>query len=84
LNSQFGGNPEHQQLLAEWLIERDVEEVVIESTAQYWKPVWGHWNGSGNRDAKREKLRDRCRERYIWHKPSTAAVIATVHGCRPS
>jgi transposase len=27
-------------LLAEWLIERDVEEVVMESTAQYWKPVW--------------------------------------------
>jgi transposase len=33
--------------LAEWLIEQQVEEVVMESTAQYWKPVWGaleqHW-----------------------------------------
>jgi transposase len=26
--------------LAEWLIERQVQEVVMESTAQYWKPVW--------------------------------------------
>jgi hypothetical protein len=26
--------------LAEWLRERDVEEVVMESTAQYWRPVW--------------------------------------------
>jgi transposase len=26
--------------LAEWLIEQEVEEVVMESTAQYWKPVW--------------------------------------------
>jgi transposase len=26
--------------LAEWLVEREVEEVVMESTAQYWRPVW--------------------------------------------
>jgi transposase len=38
---QYGSNPEHLQLLAKWLIEREVEEAVMESTAQYWKPVWG-------------------------------------------
>jgi transposase len=37
----FGSNPEHLRRLAEWLIEQQVEEVVMESTAQYWKPVWG-------------------------------------------
>jgi transposase len=26
--------------LADWLLECDVEEVVMESTAQYWRPVW--------------------------------------------
>ena len=26
--------------LAQWLIQHEVEEVVMESTAQYWKPVW--------------------------------------------
>src|ERR1700740_2601392 len=36
----YGGNPEQLQLLAEWLIEQQVEEVVMESTAQYWKPLW--------------------------------------------
>ena len=36
-----GSNPEQLQLLAEWLIQQQVEEVVMESTAQYWKPVWG-------------------------------------------
>jgi transposase len=36
----FGGNPEQLQRLAEWLIEQGVEEVVMESTAQYWKPLW--------------------------------------------
>jgi transposase len=36
----FGSNPEQLQRLAEWLIEQRVEEVVMESTAQYWKPPW--------------------------------------------
>jgi transposase len=38
---RFGSNPEHLRLLAEWLLEQQVEEVVMESTAQYWQPVWG-------------------------------------------
>jgi len=38
---QFGSTPEYLQLLAEWLVEQGVEEVVMESTAQYWQPVWG-------------------------------------------
>ena len=36
----YGSNPEHLRLLAEWLIAQHVEEVVMESTAQYWKPPW--------------------------------------------
>jgi transposase len=36
----YGSNPEQLQLLGEWLIEQQVEEVVMESSAQYWKPVW--------------------------------------------
>ena len=43
----YGSNPEKLQELAEWLIEQHVEEVVMESTAQYWKPLWsaleGYW-----------------------------------------
>ena len=38
---QFGSNPAQLRLLADWLLEQQVEEVVMESTAQYWKPVWG-------------------------------------------
>lgn len=37
----FGSNPEQLRLLSEWLSEQQVEEIVMESTAQYWKPVWG-------------------------------------------
>src|SRR3989449_4937958 len=38
---QYGSNPAQLRLLADWLLEQQVEEVVMESTAQYWKPVWG-------------------------------------------
>src|SRR5437762_6634486 len=31
---------EQLRLLAGWLLEQEAEEVVMESTAQYWKPVW--------------------------------------------
>ena len=37
----YGSNPEQLQLLCAWLVEQQVEEVVMESTSQYWKPVWG-------------------------------------------
>ena len=44
---QVGTSPSQLQALAEWFAERDVEEVVMESTAQYWRPVWEalerHW-----------------------------------------
>ena len=36
-----GSSPEQLRALSQWLIEQEVEEVVMESTAQYWKPVWG-------------------------------------------
>jgi transposase len=38
---QFGSSPVQLRLLAAWLLEQQVEEVVMESTSQYWKPVWG-------------------------------------------
>src|SRR5438477_5904578 len=37
----FGSSPDQLRSLAAWLLEQQVEEVVMESTAQYWKPVWG-------------------------------------------
>jgi transposase len=52
----FGTTPDELMRLAEWLIEQKVQEVVMESTAQYWRPVWNtlerYWsspsrNGAG-------------------------------------
>jgi transposase len=36
----IGTTPDQLRALAEWLLEHEVEEVVMESTAQYWRPVW--------------------------------------------
>jgi transposase len=38
---KFGAVASEFELLAQWFIQQEVEEVVMESTAQYWKPVWG-------------------------------------------
>ena len=37
---KFATMPEQLRGLAAWLAVQQVEEVVMESTAQYWKPVW--------------------------------------------
>ena len=52
---KVGTSPAELRTLANWLVEREVEEVVMESTAQYWRPVWEalelHWRPqSRNRD----------------------------------
>src|SRR6516225_8098896 len=43
----FGSTPTQLRRLADWLSERQVDEVVMESTAPYWRPVWAalerHW-----------------------------------------
>jgi transposase len=38
---RLGSHPEQLQLLSQGLIEQPVEEVGMESTAQYWQPVGG-------------------------------------------
>jgi hypothetical protein len=37
---QSGCSPDQLRSLAEWMVGMEVQEVVMESTAQYWKPVW--------------------------------------------
>ena len=37
---RYGSTPRQLRDLSEWLLAQQVEEVVMESTAQYWKPVW--------------------------------------------
>jgi transposase len=37
---QFSTSPDQLRALTEWLVEQKIQEVVMESTAQYWRPVW--------------------------------------------
>jgi transposase len=37
---KIGTGPAQLRALAAWLVAHDVAEVVMESTAQYWRPVW--------------------------------------------
>ena len=38
---KFGATLGELHVLAQWLDQQGVEEVVMESTAQYWRPLWG-------------------------------------------
>lgn len=37
---RFGTTASEREHLAGWLRDRGVEQIVMESTAQYWKPIW--------------------------------------------
>jgi transposase len=37
---KFGSGPSELRHLAAWLLAHEVNQVVMESTAQYWRPVW--------------------------------------------
>jgi transposase len=55
-----GTSPDQLRGLAEWLVEREVEDVVMESTAQYWRPVWEtlerYWTPHRRGRAEAERL----------------------------
>src|SRR6478735_9928704 len=53
----FGSNPEQLRSLAAWLLEQEAEEVVMESTTQYWKPVWEPLERYWSRYARSERRR---------------------------
>jgi transposase len=42
---KFGTGATELVQLSAWLAEQGVQEVVMESTAQYWKPVWQQLEG---------------------------------------
>src|SRR6266849_3677491 len=69
----FGSSPEQLRSLAAWLLEQEAEEVVMESTAQYWKPVWGalerYWKPVN------EKAQGGGPERCIWLKRNRTADL---------
>jgi hypothetical protein len=68
-----GTTPSDLRDLAAWLVAHEVEEVVMESTAQYWRPVWEAWSNTGGSSAARAPLRRACRARSISRKRNRIA-----------
>ena len=85
---KVGTSPADLRALADWLVEREVDEVVMESTAQYWRPVWEalelHWRPKRRtRDGREPAVRDA--------PPRTSAIESRrrrseegLSGCRTS
>jgi len=69
-----GTSPEQLRALAAWLVGGEVEEVVMESTAQYWRPVLSalerYWQPSRRR---REGAGPVSGTLYL-HRPSRIAA----------
>ena len=66
-----GTTPEQLRALAAWLVEGEVEEVVMESTAQYWRPVWEALRAAMATDATRPRGRRAARPVHcISRRPS--------------
>jgi hypothetical protein len=69
--------------LAEWLIEQQVEEAVMESTAQYWKPVWEALERYWNQFVRSGRMPAECLEDCISRKPcpiAGAGAVRTIFG----
>ena len=65
---KFSSNPEQLRLLAAWLLEREAEEVVMESTANIGDQCGKCWKGIGNRYARSEQAQGGSLEPYIWRR----------------
>jgi hypothetical protein len=68
---KVGTSPTELCRLADWLVAQQVEEVVMESTAQYWRPVWAtlgqRWR------PKRLQESGGARSTFDTNSPKTAA-----------
>ena len=56
---KVGTTPIDLRRLADWLVDHEVDEVVMESIAQYWRPVWDTFNDRRTADLLRRDL-ERC------------------------
>ena len=64
----FGSLPEALRSLAAWLVEQQVQEVAMESTAQYWNQSGEPWSDTGNRSARPGKGHSPRREHFILRR----------------
>jgi len=85
---RFGTTRKQLRELAEWLAEWGVQEVVMESTARYWRPVWvaleevgikrqlAHAHSNGARRGRKSDFRDA--ERLVHRLVAGELVLSYV------
>ena len=83
----FGTTPDQLRAMVQWLTERKVKESVMESTAQYWKPVWRQLEGCcqlhlaqafSNRAARGRKEDFRDAERLVRRHVAGELILSFV------
>jgi len=86
---RFGTTTSELGHLAAWLREQGVEEAVMESTAQYWKPVWSELEGQmrlqlaqafSNRAPRGRKHDFRDAERLVRRLVADELILSFVPG----
>jgi len=85
---RFGTTTPELEKLAAWLQALGVQEAVMESTAQYWKPVWGALEGKiptlhlaqafSNRARRGRKDDFRDAERWVRRRVAGELVLSFV------
>ena len=80
---KVGTSPADLRQLADWLVAREVEEVVMESTAQTGGQCGKPWNSSGGPSAVRATAHRRSRARSIWPKRNRIVAPADARGTFP-
>jgi transposase len=86
---RFGTTTRELRHLTAWLREQGVEEAVMESTAQYWKPVWSELEGQmrldlaqafSNRAPRGRKHDFRDAERLVRRLVAEELILSFVPG----
>ena len=80
---KVGTSPSELCRLADWLAAEQVEEVVMESTAQSWKPVWEALERYWKPICQKRKGQDGSRERCNWRRRSPIADGRDARGISP-
>jgi hypothetical protein len=80
---RFSSNPEQLRLLAAWLLEQETEEVVMESTAQYWRPVWEVLERYRKPICETRRRKAEVLERCIWRRRYPIADDGDASGISP-
>lgn len=70
---QFSTSPDQLRALTEWLVEQKIQEVVMESTAQYWRPVWQTLERHGKAECRKWEGAGQCAEHFISRRRSRTA-----------